>query len=356
MHRRFAFLALVLLIVGCERVRSRAQGPFLRQTQPYAGAAPAAQPLAISGSAQPLPPVAPDEMPLVPPRPPEPGALPKAIAPPQSVRPPEVKVEDAGVVAAVGLSPQQPKKPVAAAPSPQAMNLAAIKKISTTLADKLKLLGNYEARFTRRENLDGTPGKIEEVIFRFRAEPMAVYMKNVSEVGKGREVLYNPSQHGDKIHVIIGEGDTRFLRVGAKGPSLSPDAPQIRAKSRHTIRESGIAISGNRFIAAVAKLETGRLPNSLKYAGLLKRDEFGDTPLEGVEETIRKGDQEGVPDGGTRHWFFDAKPDSPSFGLPVLVILYDAAGKELEYYKYTQLRSPTNFTDADFDPARLGKK
>ena len=157
--------------------------------------------------------------------------------------------------------------------------------------------------------------------------------------------------------MVVGEGDTRFLKAGSKGPSLSPDNPQVRSKSRHSIRESGVAISAGRFVAVVSKVEAGKVPAEiLKYAGPLKREEFGDYPLVGVEQTVRKADEEAVPTGGKRHWFFDAKPESPSFGLPVLVILYDAGGKELEYYRYTQFKIPGNLTNADFDPAKLGKK
>jgi hypothetical protein len=317
----------------------------------------------MNGPTPPPPPGGMDESPLVPPRPPEPGALPKAVTPPQAPKPPvveEEKVEPAG-----GLPPR--KKPVdppkAAPPAPAptlpaqpGANLAPIKKLTAATAEKVKTLDNYEARFARRENVDGTPGALEEVIFKFRAEPMAVYMKNVSEAGLNREVLYNPSQHGDKIHVIVGKGDSRFLKEGAKAPSLSPDNPQVRSKSRHSIKESGVAISANKFIAVAAKLEAGKIPaDSLKYAGAIKRDDYPDTPLEGVEQNVGKGD-EGMPSGGTRHWFFDAKPGSPSLGLPVLVILYDANGKELEYYRYTQIKLGANLTNADFDPAKLGKK
>jgi hypothetical protein len=352
MHRRFALLLLVLLIVGCERYRSRAQGPFPR----HAAANPPA-PLALSGSSQPITPGAPDEAPLVPPRPPEPGAVPYSVAPPQPPKPPVVEESRVETQTAKPPAPPAPQPATSAQPSAQALNLAEVKRLAGTLGTKLKTLDNYEARFTRRENLDGTQGPMEEVIFRFRAEPMAVYMKNVSAAGKGREVLYNPSQYGNKIHVIIGEGDTRFFKAGTKGPSLSPDSPQVRSKSRHSIVESGMAISGNKFIMAVAKLEAGKLPaDALKYAGKLKREDLGELPLEGVEQSIRKGDDESLPAGGTRHWFFDAKPDSPSFGLAVLVILYDGAGKELEYYRYTHLKSPANLTNADFDPAKMGKK
>lgn len=250
-----------------------------------------------------------------------------------------------------------PPPPAAKAPSGDpAANLAPLKRLSTTASDKVKLLGNYESRFARRENVDGTAGPLEEVILKFRSEPFAVYMKNISEAGLNREVLYYPSQHGDKIHVIVGKGDSRLLKEGTKAPSLSPENPQVRSKSRHSIKESGIAVSANKFIAAVAKIETGKLPaDSMKFAGPIKRDDYPDTPLEGVEEVVRKGD-EGMPSGGTRHWFFDAKPGSAGQGLPVLVILYDSNGKELEYYRYSQFKIPANLTNADFDPAKLGKK
>lgn len=339
MHHRLAFLALTFFLVGCERYRSRAQGPFFsRPPAASAAAPPARSPLAIN---EPMPPLPPGSGETAPPRPPATSSLPPLptpVNPTNAASPPNGPVSPAAAVE----------------PSPQAANLAALKKIAVRLQEKLKPLTNYEARFARREYVSGKAGPLEEVIFRFRANPMAVYMKNVSAAGKGREVLYNPSQYGEKVHVIVGEGDTLFLKAGSKAPSLSPDSPQVRSKSRHSIRESGIASSGNKFLAAVAKLEDGKLPaNSLKHAGLLRREDLGDLPVEGVEEAVRKSEQ--LPTGGTRHWFFDAKPDSPSFGLPVLVILYDASGKEMEYYRYTNLKCPAGLTDASFNPARLGK-
>jgi hypothetical protein len=324
-------------------------------------------PLAIGGPTPPAPPGSGDESPLVPPRPPEPGGV--AVSPPVPPAPPVVE-ESRGVEPAGGFPPRRkpatpapattpaapPKTEAPAAPLPGG-NLAPLKKLAQAAAATAKTLDNYEARFSRRENVDGTPGKLEEVIFKYRAEPMAVYMKNVSDAGKGREVLYNPNEYGDKVHVIVGEGDTRFLKAGSKGPSLSPDNPQVRSKSRHSIRESGIAITTGKFLDRMAKLEGGRIPAEIfKYAGPVKREDLADLPLEGVEETIRKGDDPALPNGGTRHWFFDAKPGSPSHGLPVLTILYDSNGKELEYYRYTQFKVPGNFTAADFDPSKMGKK
>jgi hypothetical protein len=364
MHRRFALLLLALALIGCERYRSRAQGPFPRN-QP--NPAPAVrQPLALNGPTPPMPPGdSREESPLVPPRPPEPGVLPYAVVPPQSPKAPAVE-EERGVEPAGGLPPRKRPATPAAPPQPMSLptpaapaagaNLEPLKKIAAATAETVKTLGVYEARFTRRENVDGTPGPTEEVIFRYRQEPMAVYMKNVSEAGLGREVLYNPSQHAEKIHVIVGKGDSRLLKAGFKAPSMSPDSPQVRSKSRHSIRESGVAISSGKFLALMAKYESGKLPaDTLKYAGRVKRDDLPGVELEGVEQMVPKGDQ-GLPSGGTRHWFFDMKTGSPSRGLPVLVILYDGNGKELEYYRYTQFTIPAKLTDADFDPANMGKK
>ncbi|MFO0802741.1 MAG: DUF1571 domain-containing protein [Gemmataceae bacterium] len=302
---------------------------------------------------------------MVPPRPPEPGALPYAVVPPQAPKAPAVE-EEPGVQPAGGLPPRkkpatpaaplQPMTPTTPAAPAATANLEPLKKIASATAETVKTLGLYEARFTRRENVDGTPGPLEEVIFRFRAEPMAVYMKNVSEAGLGREVLYNPSQHADKIHVIVGKGDSRLVKAGFKAPSLSPDSPQVRSKSRHSIRESGVAISAGKFLTLMAKYEAGKIPaDTLKFAGSIKREDYPNAQLEGVEEVVRKGD-EGLPSGGTRHWFFDMKAGSPSRGLPVLVILYDGNGKELEYYRYTNFTIPAKLTDADFDPSKMGSK
>ena len=363
MHRRFALLLLAIFMMGCERYRSRAQGPFPRNAPNASAMPPKRPPLALQGPVPPAPPGGMDESPLVPPRPPEPGAVASAVpAPPKPPAVEEERVEPAG-----GLPPR--KKPVAspappkpmtpATPAPAATpaaNFAPIKKLAEASAEKVKTLGNYEAHFFRRENVDGTPGPLEEVIFRYRAEPMAVYMKNVSENGLGREVLYNPSQHGEKIHVIVGKGDSRLLKAGFKAPSMSPDNPQVRSKSRHSIRESGVAISAGKFIALVAKLEAGKVPaDTLKYAGEVKREDYTDATLVGIEQIVPKG-EDGLPSGGTRHWFFDTKPGSLTEGLPVLVILYDGNGKELEYYKYTQFKIPGKLVDADFDPSKMGAK
>jgi hypothetical protein len=39
----------------------------------------------------------------------------------------------------------------------------------------------------------------------------------------------------------------------------------------------------------------------------------------------------------------------------VLIITKDLSGREVEYYSFTQFKVPAGTSDADWNPARLGK-
>ena len=78
-------------------------------------------------------------------------------------------------------------------------------------------------------------------------------------------------------------------------------------------------------------------------------------PLTVVEVTIPPRGEPQMPKGGTRQVFFDPRPDSPSYRMPVLVVARETGGREVEYYLFDRIRTPAGLTDADFDPARLGK-
>lgn len=366
---RGSFLVLLaVLAAGCTNYRSRGQGPFAdraKKTLPPPPTLPSAEGVksppatgrvgrVITEGDQgggrvilnqlndnPTPPAPPAgfagaEASPVPPRPPEPVA----VAPPQAPRPPVVPEN------AVAVRPQPP----AAQPAPAANPLT---KLAQTATQRWAAIDTLEAKLTRRESIGGARPQTEEVLFQVRREPFAVYMKNTGDVGRGREVLYNPSKHDDKVHAIVGEGDSRLYKAGNKAPALSPDSPLVKGKSRRSIRDAGPGTS----VAVFARLVQAS-PADLKYVGAAKRPELGDHPLELVEQAVRAGAEPDVDRGGLRSWYFDAKPDSPSFGLPVVMTLVEtgsAPPKELEFYCYTQVKAPANLTDADFDVARLGR-
>jgi hypothetical protein len=130
----------------------------------------------------------------------------------------------------------------------------------------------------------------------------------------------------------------------------------VKARSRHDIRDAGFGSRIANFKTALDKLEAGRIPSdSIKALGPVKRPEYP-YDLEGVLFTVRAGDDAAVPSGGTREVYFDPKADSPSYGLPVLSMLFDGTGREVEYNLFESFRLPAKLTDADFTPERMGKK
>ena len=108
--------------------------------------------------------------------------------------------------------------------------------IAKSVAQYAKLT-DFEAHFIKREVVKGTALPQDEMLYRFRKEPLSVYMKILSDEGKGREVMYVKGQFDNDMHVITGKGDT-FLGTGIK-TTVEPDSRQAAAKSRRRIYEAG---------------------------------------------------------------------------------------------------------------------
>jgi hypothetical protein len=329
---------LSLTLAGCTRYGTRAPGPFGKQPPAAApnafAAGPTAprSPLAIAGAGDPLPPAPPGEAPLVPPRPPAAG-VPAAAANP--------------VVPVGGALPfaPGPDAPIGGA-NASIVPVKAVLKLATLAWSRID---TYDVLMTRREAIGGKMNPQEEVLMTFRKQPFSVYLRNIGDAGKGREVLYVQGAYKDEMQIRTGAGDgIPGLRV-----SKSPDDPQVRAKSRHSIREAGFGNSIDRLAKAVELVEAGKLPpDAVRHGGVVKRPEHGDRSLELIVRTVAPGD-EGLEAGGTWQQFYDAS-QSPSYGLPVLAILTDTRGGEVEYVCYTRFQSPS--ANPDFTPDRLGRK
>lgn len=321
MTRTLALLALVALLAGCTRFHNRGQGPFAK---------PVLEPPVPYGTTTPAPEADADGFPPFRKR-----LRPKADTPP---------------------APLPPQADIPKADAPAAKNLADLKALASVASAAWKAVDTLEATVTRREINPLGAATSEVVLFQFRREPMALFTRTLSETGKGREILYNPTQHSDKIHLMLGKGDERFpLRVGSV-VTVSPDDARVKEKARYGIRESGLSRNAARLADAVAKVEAGKLPaDALTYNGEMTREEYPH-PLVGVTLALRPGDDPLFPNGGTRTYFFDMKEKSPSYGLSVLSFATDAKGKEAEYYLFEKVKSPAGLTDANFDPKRLGKK
>jgi hypothetical protein len=341
-------------------------------------------PLALGTPLQPAP-MGGDDLPVVPPRPPEavrlaggdnvPGvAIPTsgvdygadaaAAFPPWRRRndlqpdplPSPFTPRDPAGPAPVAKAPAAPAPVMPTGPSPAALNIAEVRKLSTFASEKWAKIDTYEAIVTRRELTPAKEMSEDIVLYQYRKEPMSVFMRNIGDAGKGREILYNPTKHGDKIYIMIGEGDNRLFKAGFKAPPLSPDNPQVKERTRYSIREAGYGTPIAKVASWVAKAESGKIPaDALTFLGPVERKEYPYALL-GVSLKLRPGDETLMPNGGTRQWFFDPNPESTSYGWPVLIIATEPNGKEVEYYLFEKIKLQVRFTEADFAPERLGRK
>lgn len=362
MMRTLALLALVVAVAGCSKEHAwqkgtRAQGPLAQRKEPpppYGSVKPAAavvppkpvanqSPLGIAfADPQPLPP--PAEPSLIPPK-----ASADADA---DGRPPIFKRRPKSD------PPKEPAKtPGTDTPgATDAKNLAATKELLATAAQSWKAIDTFEATLARREVNPKGELNSEVLVFQFRREPMSLFTRTISGMGKGRETVYYPGKHGDKLHVMLGEGDSKLARAGFVAPPISPDDSRVKDKARYSIRDSGLGKKIDALAAVAEKIEGGKLPaDALVHVGEVRRDESA-YPLVGITQKLRPGDDPLMPTGGTRQFFFDLKKGAPAYGLPVLIVATDPKGKEVEYYHFEKFKSPAGLTDADFNPARLGKK
>jgi hypothetical protein len=379
--RLLVFLTLAVLLAGCTRYQSRTAPGKPSLPSPYAPRTEASLPQSRSPLSIPATPAPANtaktttdqaEASLVPPLPRETVPNGFVVQPPA----PPAKRATGDVVPASYTATKQPGKiekdtrpepEPAQLPSPFAKagtndaadanaNFQNVRRLGKTAASKWDTTTTYEGRLVRRETVGGKAQPEEEVLYRLRKEPFAVSMLNTGEVGKGREVLFNPSQHGEKMHIIVGAGDSFFLKAGTRAPTMSPDSRTVTEKSRHNIRDAGFGNSIARFNSLVDKVLTGRAkPESLHFGGAEVRQDMPGYTLERVEQTINANEETHLPKGGKRLWFFDAKAESPSYGMPVLVITFEG-GREVEYYRFDRIRSPAGLTDAEFDPERMGKE
>ena len=225
----------------------------------------------------------------------------------------------------------------------------------TAAKTKFDATPDFSAKLTKREMVGGKKQPTEEMKFLFRAEPFSVHLTNTSDAGKGREVLYVKGQNNDKLTIVTGEGDNRLVGAGFK-LIVDKDDPRATQRSRGKIDESGLGRPIRTLAKYLDDVDAGkREASTIKALGSVTRKEFK-SPVAGVEVTLSSTDDTLLPKGGKRVYYFDTDEKSPSSRLPVLVITTDAKDDEVEYYLFTDFTLPARLTDADFDPASLGKR
>ena len=247
---------------------------------------------------------------------------------------------------------QPPAKPAPAiVPPAGGVELTAVRKLADDSRKRYADVAEFECRLIKREVVGGKALPQDEIQYRFRQEPLSVYMKVLSDAGKGREVMYVKGKFDGKIHVITGKGDNILVGAGYR-TDMDPDSKTATAKSRYRIYEAGFGRTLSGLNKALNPADNSA--PAVRPLGLVTRKEYP-YALEAVEVTIAAGTDSLMPKGGKRQIFFDSKPDSPSYLMPVLVTT-ESDGKEVEYYAFDKFRMPSGWTDADWMPTTLGKK
>ncbi len=234
--------------------------------------------------------------------------------------------------------------------------LANMKRVYQTAAAAYAKMDAFEARLTRRETINGKANPQEVIRFQYRQKPFSVHLIWIGgEPGAvGREVIYVQGQHEGKMHIKPTKDDA--FPLPAKPMAFAPDSSMVRNKSRHDIREAGMAEGIKHLGQLLATIEKNPANRSrLKYLGQVQRAEYPNK-LEAIEETVPPKMESLLPQGAKRTYFFDTNANAPSAGLPVLVTTFDANGKEVEYYCFDRFLFPVRFNDADFDPERAWMK
>jgi hypothetical protein len=157
-------------------------------------------------------------------------------------------------------------------------------------------------------------------------------------------VIYVKGRYADKIHTKLAAGDAPLIPAGTRW-AVAPDSTLARAASRHPITDAGICHCIESLATLLDAQDRGdRRQGTVTAIAPQRRPEYTQ-PVETLERLIPPGVEPELPRGGRRLLCFD-----PDWQLPMLVITYDNAGREVEYYRYDRLQAPLNLDDDDFNP------
>ncbi len=279
--------------------------------------------------------------------------------PPQPPPLPTRSVVDQSATAAPTITPSHPE-PVPATPSvitqvgsvtPAADSLAELRALVSASRQKVDAITDFECRLTKREVVAGKALPQDEIAYRFRAKPIGVYMKVLSDAGQGRELLYAAGANGNRIAVVTGKGDSAIMGTGFR-TNLDVDSRDATKRSRYKITDAGFG----RTVAGLERaLTPAGGPATLNLLGPIRRSETAQ-PLVGVEVTLAPGADPLLPRGGVRRVYFGAEPGVAGHMLPILVETRDATGGEVEFYHFRDLKLPANLPAEVWDPAKLGQR
>ena len=191
----------------------------------------------------------------------------------------------------------------------------------------------YTAIFHKQERIKGRL-KAEEVVFLKFGKPFKIYMKWVTDPGKGREVLYAEGWNRNQIKVRES-----WMRMGSS-LSIHPHGAIAMAGSRHPITDSGLE---NLLSLLENEVGKGALSGDIRYAELGEETVYG-SKTRAMEYLF--------PRERARGYYCHRAIINLDLEkrVPIRVRIYDWEGLLVEDYGYENLKLNAGLTDLDFDP------
>jgi outer membrane lipoprotein-sorting protein len=191
---------------------------------------------------------------------------------------------------------------------------------------------DYTATFSRGEVLRAKQRPEETITLKFR-EPLQVYMRWLSESGKGREAIFVKGRDNDKVLVHEPGWLSGHFTV-----LLPPDGPTIMDRSRHPFDEIGI---GRIIDLIISTFEKANQLGELELRDLGTARDNG-RAMQVIEGILPK-------DPAKKYYCYRAIVTiDEKWKLPVAVKVYDWDDRLIEHYRYTNIQINPGLTDLDF--------
>jgi len=208
--------------------------------------------------------------------------------------------------------------------SATALDASEVDRLLERLASASASLRDYVCTFTKQEHVDGELQPVDTILLKQRRQPRCVYMKWVAGPHLGREAIHCPAKYGANFKVHEKSGIASWMTL-----SLDPTGRIAMDGERHPITEAGIFFTVDELARRLAS-DRSRL-----------RFERSGTDCLTTTQT--------EPTGHYAHRTEVCL--DPQRSLPVSLQVWDASGRLLERYGYSDYRTDVGLTDRDFDVA-----
>ncbi len=211
--------------------------------------------------------------------------------------------------------------------------------------DAVKEIKDYTAVFSKTEMVKGKLIK-QEMQMKFRAKPFSVYFLYRGGNSDGRQAIYVDGRYDNKLIVKEANGIGSVIPGGVH---LRLNDPRVVAENRYPVTHVGIA---NLLETTIRDWEKeSKIPGDEVDVQFFPNAKLKDLPCRAIQVVHLK------KLGGLQYHmnrvYFDKETKLPvraeRYGWP------ERPGDKpplLEEYRYTNLQTNVNLTDADFDPAR----